>query len=107
KTISGSLKQNNNTAVGWVSNPPTTPTGVDNTNIITDNANIDFAPNGAMVGRRPTLQRKPNPQPSLRASKASVAIFLLWKTHQIYTATKRLPRLLRSFAMTVMIFQAA
>ncbi|MBQ9601097.1 MAG: hypothetical protein IJR46_03710 [Neisseriaceae bacterium] len=51
--FSGCLKQNNNTAVGWVSNPPTTPTGVDNTNIITDNANIDFAPNGAMVGRRP------------------------------------------------------
>ena len=51
--FSGCLKQNNNTAVGWVSNPPTTPTGVDNTNIITDNANIDFAPNGAMVGWSP------------------------------------------------------
>ena len=27
--FSGSLKQKDNTAVGWVSNPPTTPTGVD------------------------------------------------------------------------------
>ncbi|MBQ9600629.1 MAG: hypothetical protein IJR46_01295 [Neisseriaceae bacterium] len=30
--------------------------------------------------------------PSLRASKASVAISLLWKTHQIYTTTMRLLR---------------
>ena len=97
----------NQPAVGWFFNPPTTPTGVDNTNIITDNANIDFAPNGAMVGWKPTLQRKPNPKPSLRASKASVAISLLRRTNQARTATKRLPRLLRSLAMTVMIFQAA
>ena len=42
---------NNDKAVGWAFQPTTTPTGVDNTNIITDNANIDFAPNGAMVGK--------------------------------------------------------
>ncbi|MBQ9260276.1 MAG: hypothetical protein IJ187_10585 [Neisseriaceae bacterium] len=42
---------NNDKAVGWACQPTTTPTGVDNTNIITDNANIDFAPNGAMVGK--------------------------------------------------------
>ncbi|MBP3221524.1 MAG: hypothetical protein J6M43_05750 [Neisseriaceae bacterium] len=50
---------NNDKAVGWAFQPTTTPTGVDNTNIITDNANIDFAPNGAMVGKdaHPTTEQ--------------------------------------------------
>ena len=55
KNISGSLKEENQPAVGWVSNPPTTPLGVDNKDIsgsLKDNhTTTQSTPNGVAVGK--------------------------------------------------------